>query len=669
MTEELAIAPFPGIRNTLSTLATRSNSNLTAGATLLTLALVVLLAYGHTLNDFFSHPDALTLIDTSRVSSFRDLASVFSDPFMRGTEFTKLALYYRPFTTLSYALDYVIWDLNPFGYHFTHLVLHIVGAFLVFLLARRLLPGSRIIPWLAAFTFSFHPTLALIVPAARQDMLAALFIMLSLLLFLQYGSNRRYRNAYFVGSILCYLIALGTREIAIILPPLVFAHSLIYSPLGIEFRSRVARAAQLSFPFVAVTLLALGWRTYVIEGIGGLVERPSNLDYIVQLFGSTLAHYSMDLMLPIPHLDLALPVPSALFGPTPSPLVRIGSLILVAAVLLPMLVYRRRLFGARQTGGHLLMRQVERLLLTIATLSLLTFLAYPVVAPYVNDLLQAAHEGKGPGFLVDALTKRESVPVERYFNKARDLILNLTLGALLLSGLLLLAIRSAGGPAGLAGSGTERSRALLFALAWLALPLGVYIVTLAFGHHGMYLPAIPFAILISIMLVEGIEGAAVSLRIGQTVQTRTRRTSLLLAAVGRHPGTWVLALVAVGIWASLLAMSPLLRRDDPFGDNARVSSMFLNRLSDAMAELPAASTIHVYDSPSWEYTNSRVGFGFKPFAIKSWVDLRHPDSDLEVVIESHLDLVAAPSSLDLEVRQVTANGREVSVRPRYRFGE
>ena len=501
-------------------------------------------------------------------------------------------------------------------------------------------------------------------------MLAAVFIMLSLLFFFQHGSNRRYRNAYFVGSILCYLIAFGTREIAIILPPLVFAYSLVYSPSGIDFRRRVVRAAQLSLPFIAVTFLALGWRTYVIGGIGGLVERPINVDYVVQLFGSTLAHYSMDLMLPIPHLDLALPVPSALFGPTPGPLVRIGSLILVAAVLLPMLVYRRRLFGARQTGGgHLLMRQVERLLLTIAALSLLAFLAYPLVSPYVNDLLQAAHEGKGPGFLVDALTKRESVPVERYFNKARDLILNLTLGALLLSGLLLLAIRSAGGPAGFAGGGTERSRALLFALAWLALPLGVYIVTLGFGHHGMYLPAIPFSILISIMLVEGIQGAAVSLRIGQTVQTRARRASLFFAAVGRHPGTWALALLAVGIWASLLAMSPLLRRHDPFEDNVRVSSMFLNRLSEAVTELPAASTIHVYDSPSWEYTNSRVGFGFKPFAIKSWLDLRHPENEREVVIESHIDLVAAPSSLDLEIRQVTADGREVSVRPRYRFAE
>ena len=149
----------PGIRNTFTKFASPANSGLTAVATLLSISAVVFLAYGRTLDDFFGHLDALTLIDTSRVHSFGDLARVFGDPFMDGTEFTKAALYYRPFTTLSYSLEYAIWDLNPFGYHFTHLVLHVFAAFLVFLLVRRLVAGSRIIPLLSAATLvSIQPS-------------------------------------------------------------------------------------------------------------------------------------------------------------------------------------------------------------------------------------------------------------------------------------------------------------------------------------------------------------------------------------------------------------------------------------------------------------------------------------------------------------------------------
>ena len=44
-----------------------------------------------------------------------------------------------PTKTLSYALDYACWGLDPRGYHATNVLLHALASVLVFLVARQLL--------------------------------------------------------------------------------------------------------------------------------------------------------------------------------------------------------------------------------------------------------------------------------------------------------------------------------------------------------------------------------------------------------------------------------------------------------------------------------------------------------------------------------------------------
>lgn len=42
--------------------------------------------------------------------------------------------YFRPVFQLSYLYDYLVWGLNPLGYHLTSLALHLLAAFSSFLL-------------------------------------------------------------------------------------------------------------------------------------------------------------------------------------------------------------------------------------------------------------------------------------------------------------------------------------------------------------------------------------------------------------------------------------------------------------------------------------------------------------------------------------------------------
>ena len=91
----------------------------------LSIALIAFLTYRDILGYFFTATDTLTLIDTSQIRSFRDIVRIFTEPLMNGTIFiVDGGKFYRPISVLSYSLEYSIWQLDPFGYHLSYLILH-----------------------------------------------------------------------------------------------------------------------------------------------------------------------------------------------------------------------------------------------------------------------------------------------------------------------------------------------------------------------------------------------------------------------------------------------------------------------------------------------------------------------------------------------------------------
>src|SRR5512132_1011547 len=100
------------------------------------LAVVAVFAIGLR-NEFVQWDDPVNLVDNVhfRGLSVANLTWMFT---------TTLMGHYIPLTWLSFAVDYVIWGMQPAGYHFTNLALHAVNAILVFWIARRLL--ARALP-------------------------------------------------------------------------------------------------------------------------------------------------------------------------------------------------------------------------------------------------------------------------------------------------------------------------------------------------------------------------------------------------------------------------------------------------------------------------------------------------------------------------------------------
>ena len=116
--------------------------------------------------------------------------------------------HYQPLTWVTLGMDYVLWGMNPFGYHLTSLILHAATAVAFFFLARELLSivtASAEKPravWVgaavAALVFALHPLRVESVAWAteRRDVLSGLFYVLTILAYLYAWSSEKFRGRW-----------------------------------------------------------------------------------------------------------------------------------------------------------------------------------------------------------------------------------------------------------------------------------------------------------------------------------------------------------------------------------------------------------------------------------------------------------------------------------------
>ena len=133
------------------------------------------------------------------------------------------AFFYRPLTIFSYAADYLIWGINPVGWHLTNLFVHIVSVVLLWLLVEEIvrkldvqLP-RMVLGGAAALLFAIRPSFpeTVVWISGRTDELALLGMLVSFVSYLR--ANGQWGRWYLL-SMGGFLFALAGKEVGVTLP-------------------------------------------------------------------------------------------------------------------------------------------------------------------------------------------------------------------------------------------------------------------------------------------------------------------------------------------------------------------------------------------------------------------------------------------------------------------
>jgi tetratricopeptide (TPR) repeat protein len=167
---------------------------------------------------------------------------------------------YFPLVYATFRVEHAIWGLDPTGYHWVNLLLHVANALLVWLvLARLKVPGA----WLAGAIFALHPVQVESVAwiTERKNVLMGFFFLLALLAWIAFVDGRTKRPWLFYGlALILYLLALSAKTTACTLPAALFL-ILWLQRTPIRWK-RVFQIIPFLVLGIAMGMLAMWWERY-----------------------------------------------------------------------------------------------------------------------------------------------------------------------------------------------------------------------------------------------------------------------------------------------------------------------------------------------------------------------------------------------------------------------
>ena len=203
-----------------------------------------------------------------RFVSWDDPGFLYNNPYFRGLGWAQLRWMfttfshgpYQPAAWLSYDVDYLLWGMNPAGFHLSSLLWHCANAALLFLFCGRLfaLAAARCDEqarcWAAAFAaliFALHPL---------RDLMAGFFFLCALLCHLR-GHEEPARGRFWRGwTFACYCLSLLSKASGLGLPLVLAVLDAVLLKRPIRWRSL------LPYVLPAAAAVVLAWHGQAASG-------------------------------------------------------------------------------------------------------------------------------------------------------------------------------------------------------------------------------------------------------------------------------------------------------------------------------------------------------------------------------------------------------------------
>ncbi len=230
------------------------------------LLLVTTLVYWRTLDGEFVYDDRSQIVENHLIqnpSLFWEAMTSDVWAFKGPAREKAWSNYWRPTFVTWLIANYTIFGLNPAGWHASAIMLHLMVILSLMYLFK--IYGFSLFPSLAGSTFfALHPTQVESVAwiSGAHTPLATLF-MIWVVILLRPQNNLSLKTK--VAALLCMVLALTAKEIAILLPVLVGVEWWIDSR-GNPLATRVKTTLTIVMPMLVVDMVFLAMRYFVIKG-------------------------------------------------------------------------------------------------------------------------------------------------------------------------------------------------------------------------------------------------------------------------------------------------------------------------------------------------------------------------------------------------------------------
>ncbi|MGD9032186.1 MAG: tetratricopeptide repeat protein, partial [Desulfobacteraceae bacterium] len=321
------------------------------------LGILIFSIYGNTFDCSWHFDDEVNITDNPNIhlkelswkSIKRALFSGRADP----------SALYRPVSCLSFALNYYFGELDVLGYHLVNTLIHFLASVFLFLFIYHTLnlPSLRTkyadnaypIALLATLLWAINPvqTQAVTYLVQRMASMAGMFYIMSMYFYLKARTHVKggQKVLLFMLCFSCFLLALGSKENAIILPLSLSLYEILL--LQKITRENLRKNLRI-FLVVAGAIFILGFAYIYVRGgnifyfIGDYEVRPFTLWQRLLTEPRVIIFYISLLFYPMPHrLNIAhsIEISTSLLEPITTLL---SILLIVGAIVCTMIIARKR---------------------------------------------------------------------------------------------------------------------------------------------------------------------------------------------------------------------------------------------------------------------------------------------------------------------------------------
>ncbi len=217
---------------------------------ILVLILISLVVYSNTLKNEFTFDDNEIIEKNFYFKNIPAYKWLLNDNYFLYSK----ELSYRPIVTISYLINYYLFQLKPFGYHLTNLLLHICVVLVIYLFFIKITCNNDL-AFITALIYSVHTISAEAVNSIgfREDILCALFFMIAFYSYINYSST--YKPIPLLISSVSIFLSLMSKEMGVTFFALIIVYDILFKKTSFDSQTIIRKYLPFLIIFIIYFLI------------------------------------------------------------------------------------------------------------------------------------------------------------------------------------------------------------------------------------------------------------------------------------------------------------------------------------------------------------------------------------------------------------------------------